>query len=412
MLSFFHKSILTLVTGFTLALVLGMAASTAFAQSPPRVSLLTFQPGSVYWQRFGHNAILVKQNGKETVYNYGIFDFNQDNFMLNFAAGRMQYRLAAEPLRQALYPYHVEGRWALEQQLALTPEKATELADFLAWNAQPENAEYRYDYFIANCSTKVRDVLNEALSGHLQDQLEDQPGSLSYRDQVARVSAPDIALMLGMDIGLGTPADQSINLWEESFIPSVLMRAIRDVKRADGTPLVSSEQLLLKGRLPEEPAEPPQLWPLFLAIGLGLAALVLVLGKARRYLAARISLSVFAGAFTLVFGLGGLVLAALWGLTEHWGTYRNQNLLLVNPVYILLLPLWLTAVRRAWRPSGFARWLLRLIVAGATIAGLLHLVPGLAQDNLAWVALLLPLHLSLLWLVERAVASPQDTQTT
>jgi hypothetical protein len=64
------------------------------AQPAPQVSLLTFSPGDIYWQRFGHNALIVRDGlGAPRLYNYGTFDFQQKNFFLNFARGRMQYRL-------------------------------------------------------------------------------------------------------------------------------------------------------------------------------------------------------------------------------------------------------------------------------------------------------------------------------
>lgn len=395
-----------------IVLILGLLGTThtTFAQSPPLVSILTFQPGTVYWQRFGHNAILVRRNEQDIVYNYGIFDFNQENFMLNFAAGKMQYRLDAQPLLRALYPYQVEGRWAVEQQLDLSPDQATQMADYLAWNALPENAEYHYDYFIENCSTKVRDVINQTLSGQLEAQLKDDPATLSYRDQVARVSAPDLALMLGMDVGLGPPADKNISVWEESFIPGVLMRALRDVKLADGTPLVRKERTMLQGTLPPEPDSPPVLWLVFLVIGLAVSAIILLLEKARANVAARIGLGLFTTMLALVFGLGGLALAGLWGLTAHWGTYNNQNLLLLNPMALLLLPLWLSAMRQRWRMGAFSIGVLRLITLGAAITPLLHLLPGITQGNVHWIALLLPVHLSLLWVVEDVARAPKTVQ--
>ncbi len=83
-----------------LFLLLLLAASVAHARRPPdaallpTVSVLTFSPGEIYWQRFGHNALLVREPGGEArVYNYGIFDFQQKNFFLNFARGAMLYRL-------------------------------------------------------------------------------------------------------------------------------------------------------------------------------------------------------------------------------------------------------------------------------------------------------------------------------
>lgn len=384
------------------ALLLFTAPAKAQAHSAPQISLLTFQPGSVYWQRFGHNAIVVRENGRATAYNYGIFDFAQKNFMLNFVRGLMQYRVEAQPLAQALYPYHLEGRWALEQQLALNPEQAHALAEFLQWNARPENAEYRYDYFIANCSTKVRDALNETLSGRLQQQLTARPARLNYREQVARVSSPEPWLMLGMDVGLGPAADQTINLWQESFIPGVLMRALRDVKRADGTPLVSNERYLLRATQDNTPEQAPTLWPWFLAAGLILGILLLLLGQLRQHLPARALLGVFATLYMLVCAVGGIFLALVWAFTLHWGTYANQNMLMLNPLCLLLLPLWLTQLRKTWQASVFSLWVTRLVLAASALALILHFIPGLAQANGHWVALLLPIHAALAWVAERS----------
>lgn len=379
------------------ALIVYAATQTASAQTPPEISVITFEPGTVYWERFGHDAILVRENGQQIAYNYGIFDFHQKNFFLNFARGRMQYQIAAQPLALTLYPYAREGRWALEQRLALSPGQARQLADFLAWNVRPENAQYHYDYFIANCSTKVRDALDVVLSGRLQEQLESHPGALTYRQQVVRVSAPEPWLMLGMDVGLGPAADVPLNLWQESFIPGVLMRALRKVKLDNGQPLVASERMLLAGSLPGPPTTGPTLWPWFTGTGLLIAVMLLALSRLRQFTAARIALSASASAITLACGLGGLFLACVWGLTEHWAVYRNQNLLLLNPLCLLLLPLWLSAARRAWRPSAFARRVLALVAIGSVVAALLHLLPGVAQANLRWVAALLPIHLALFY---------------
>src|SRR5579871_4151032 len=48
------------------------------------VSLITFGPGEEVWERFGHNAILITLHAPDSharvLYNYGMFDFQQDNF--------------------------------------------------------------------------------------------------------------------------------------------------------------------------------------------------------------------------------------------------------------------------------------------------------------------------------------------
>ncbi|MEW6169919.1 MAG: DUF4105 domain-containing protein, partial [Pseudomonadota bacterium] len=222
-----------------LALVVPAMPALAAGSTAPQISLLTFAPGEIYWQRFGHNALVVRDGARAQVYNYGIFDFRQKNFFLNFARGRMVYRLDVAPLDWTLRQYAAEGRWAVEQLLAFDAAQSRALARFLAWNALPENAEYRYDYFLANCSTRVRDALDRTLAGALRAELASRAGSGTYRSEVLRLMAPMPALMIGMDLGLGPRVDLPLNQWQEGFIPMRLMQAVRDV-RVDGRPLVQA----------------------------------------------------------------------------------------------------------------------------------------------------------------------------
>lgn len=164
-------------------------ALTTGAQSAPRVALVTFGPGRVYWERFGHNAIIVDDPSARTriAYNYGVFDFEEKHFLLNFALGHMHYSLDAEPLDEELAPYVQEGRSVTVQILNLSRTQARQLATFLAWNAQPQNAGYRYDYLVNNCSTRVRDALNRVLGGALERQLARRPAPHTYRRKVNRL---------------------------------------------------------------------------------------------------------------------------------------------------------------------------------------------------------------------------------
>ncbi|HST08247.1 MAG TPA: DUF4105 domain-containing protein, partial [Gemmatimonadaceae bacterium] len=90
------------------AILLGLAASaplTAQNVNPPTqmvpsasapepgsnltVYLLTFGWGDVVWERFGHNAIWIKDRarGTDMTYNWGMFDFNQPHFVWRFVTG-------------------------------------------------------------------------------------------------------------------------------------------------------------------------------------------------------------------------------------------------------------------------------------------------------------------------------------
>jgi hypothetical protein len=275
------------------------------------------------------------------------------------------------------------------QMLNLTPAQARQLAAFLTWNVQPQNAVYRYDYFINNCSTKVRDALNRALDGALERQLARQAAPHTYRFDAVRLISPDFWLALGGDLVLGPKADSKLSVWQESFVPMVLSRALATVAVRDANgqtlPLVSDEQVVAPGTLPSAPAAPRDFRLAFLGVGMGLAALLLWLGQGESHLY-RASFALLAVAWWLICGFAGLLLAGLWGLTDHWAIWDNENLMLLNPVCLVLPVVW-------WRMPRIACYVAILIAASALISPLIRALPGLYQGNLAFIALTLPVHL-------------------
>ncbi|MGA8277159.1 MAG: DUF4105 domain-containing protein [Rhodanobacteraceae bacterium] len=381
-----------------------VGASVAVAQ--PRapgdhldIGLLTVGPGTVYWERFGHNAIVVhdRDSGESIAYNYGIFDFDESNFLLNFARGRMRYRIAADPLAEDIAFYRSEGRRITLQMLAFTPAERIELRDYLRWNARPENAYYRYDYFTANCSTRVRDALDRALGGAIRRQTEGRPTAATYRSDALRLMTAEPLLMLVIDLGLGPFADRHLDQWQEGFVPAVFAKDIRhvDATGATDTPLVVTQTLLAAGNVALPPAKPPHLaWPL-LILGIATGFLLLALGRTRNHRSARAGFAVIAIPITLFCGIGGLVLLTLWGLTDHVAAWRNENLLLLDPLCLALLPTLFASRRRSWQPTHRARWLSWTIAAIAVFALLSKLLPWFVQANLHWVGLFLPIHLAL-----------------
>lgn len=382
----------------------------AIAQEPPTapppgtnldVALLTFGPGMQVWERFGHNAIQIRDrvSGVANLYNYGIFDFDQENFFLNFARGYMTYRMAVSDPADDLPMYREEGRWIVEQDLNLTPAQRVRLATFLDWNARPENTQYRYEYFTANCSTRVRDALDAALDGAIKAQTIAPSRGFTYRMDTLRLMRAEPVLMVAMDAGLGPFADKRLTYWDESFVPMELMRHLREVRVTDENgklqSLVASETQLAAARLADLPEfAPAWVWQA-LAIGIASALAMLGLWRLRARAWARVAFASIASIGTLMLGLGGVVLIVLWTLTEHVSAWRNENILLLNPFCLLLLPAWFGAFRARWRPSIFARRLGIAIATLACLAFFIKVFPAFAQDNRFWIALLLPLHVAL-----------------
>ena len=389
------------------ALLLALFMGQAHAQSgapeappPPRIGVVTMAPGAIFWERFGHDAIVVDDPAQPgpVSYNFGFFDLGEDGFVGRFVKGEMQYMLVALPLREDLQYYRETGRGAILQWLELEPAQARRLADELAENARPENARYRYDYYTDNCSTRVRDALDRALGGALQRQLRGRSSGDSYRGESVRLASPAAWMSLGFDLALGPYGDRPLSRWEQAFLPRRLADDLRELKRADGRPLVAEERELLPQRQAPEPAETPRRWWPWLLLGLAAGATILVLApRSPRATAA------LAGVFWLLCGLLGGVLAMAWGFTEHRALWANRNLLLLDPLCLLLLPgAW--TLLRGRDPSARFRVLLAVVAAIAALAVVPLWLQVLPQRNGHWIALLLPIHLALAWTWRRRKA--------
>ena len=137
--------------------------------------------------------------------------------------------------------------------------------------------------------------------------------------------------------------------------------------------------------------EAPRPWWPWLLAGLVLAAGVRAWGRRRPSTVAAVALP-----FWALGGVLGLVMALLWGFTEHRFAWANQNLLLLSPLGLLMLPGgW--RIARGREAGALFRVLAWILAAGAVVALFLHLLPVLPQRNAHWIALLLPLHVALAW---------------
>jgi len=374
-----------------LLLLVALLVLAPAVQAAPRIGVMTMQPGEIFFERFGHNAIVVDDPAlaEPVSYNFGFFDMEEPDFMSRFVRGDMRYRLVALPLSQDLAYYREVGRGVTVQWLDLDAAQARGLADALADNARPENAVYRYDYFTDNCSTRVRDALDTALGGTLQRQFTSRSRGNTFRGDAVRLASPAAWMWLGFDLGLGPSADRPNSLWQDAFVPMRLANALAGLRLADGRPLVADTEQLLPHRLSPEPAEAPRPWWPWLLVGLALAAGVGMLGRARPAMLAAAAMP-----FWTICGVLGLVMLALWGLTDHLAAWANHNLLLVPPLALLLLHGgWRIARGREAGPV--FRVLAWTIALGAVLALFLHLLPVQPQRNAHWIGLLLPVHLAL-----------------
>jgi len=350
----------------------------------PEAWLVTYGPGPVYWQRFGHNAIWLREpGGLDHTFNFGFFDFEQENFLLRFLRGRMLYFAAAVPADREMALYRQEGREIRVQRLDLDDTAYARLRAHLLRHVRPEHRDYLYDYYLDNCSTRLRDALDLALGGAFAERFTAAPAVQNFRDHTRRSTQSDADYYLGLMTGLGLPVDRPISRWDEMFLPAVLAEAAGVMTvRQDGQarPLVTEDRVLFPARQPPPPERPGRTWPLFAAIGLAIVALGALATRLGRVAA----VGGFALGWLAITGGLGLGLSALWAFTDHAAAAPNFNLLLLNPLWLLGLA---PALRRpvAWLMLFFG---IAAVVAAAWPSGQYMADP---------LALLLPLNLAVAW---------------
>lgn len=372
---------------------------------PPRIGVATMSPGTIFFERFGHNAIVVDDpaNDMPLSYNFGFFDMEEDGFIGRFVRGEMMYRLVELPLTDDLRYYEETGRGVRMQWLTLDETQARRIAAALAENAKPENARYRYEYFTDNCATRVRDAIDRALGGGiLEKQLKSRSEGNTYRSEAVRLASPAPWMWLGFDLGLGPAADAPLSRWEDAYVPMRLADSLGEVRLPDGRPLVSADRTLLPHRIAPEPAEFLPVWWRWSLGGLVVAGLWLALRARAPRTAAAVALG-----FWVVAALLGAVMLFVWLGTEHRFGWANRNLLLLGPHCALLWP-------GAWRalrgrePGRVFRIALTATVALATLSLFVYWITAGSvaafQANAHWIGALLPIHaaFAFAWLRPRA----------
>jgi hypothetical protein len=372
------------------------------------VSVLTFGPGDAIFERYGHNAIRVRDRvtGSDLAYNWGMFSFDDPGFLRRFLSGETRYWVAAFPSQPLIAAYQERDRATEEQVLALTPTQAEALALAVTRNALPENREYRYDYFRDNCSTRVRDALDVALGGILRPQFTALQTDLTYRSESRRLSAPDPFAQAGIELALGPMADTRMTAWETMFIPMRLrdhLRSVTVATAAGPVPLVAAETVHYVARRPVERAEPGGLvlGPLGPVLAMwGLLLIPLTPTMRRR---SRIPAAILTGGWFTLTGLVGVLLLGMWLGSAHVFWYRNLTLLLASPVALIVAIPAARAILAGQAPR-WVRTLLLLIAAQSMLALLLW--PIVAQRLAGPLLLLLGANVALVMAALRHSADP------
>ena len=310
-----------------------------------RVSLLTCSPGPEVYELYGHTAIRCELPDREVdvVFNYGVFDFKAKHFAWRFALGECDYIVQAIPWSYFIGEYVARGSSITAQELNLTQQEALQLFERLAHNCLPENRTYRYNFLRNNCTTMVRDRIEETLGGQVL-----YPDSLphySYREMLHQYTAAHPWAQEANDLLLGADVDTMLSERDMMFAPEYFMRFCSGaiIMDADGRqrPLVRRTETPIAAQ-PQPDATSPLMLPWQALAVFGAICLMVMMCE----LHSRRICWLWDVVLLTVQGCVGTLIAFLFFFSEHPSVDSNWLLWLFNPLAFAGIPLVVRAATR------------------------------------------------------------------
>jgi len=397
---------------FALSLLLCCVPWPLWPQSPPPwatgasraedlvVKLVTIGPADPIYTWWGHSALIVEdiRFNISRFYNYGLFSFDQENFFLNFAMGRLWFQVGSSDAERELAYYRYLDRTIHIQTLNLLPHKRLEMAQFLENNILPQNRTYLYDHYDDNCATRVRDLIDATVDGQLYNAAA-APGRMTLREHTHRFTAHSLLMDWLLMFLMSDVIDHPVTRWQEMFLPGELEKNVAALRYRDDRgvekDLVRESDVYYQGREQRIISEDvPGSWPWALFPGLVLAAAAILLGYRARLGGKRAwtLYGIYSSVLGIALGFPGTALFFMSTFTDHTVTYGNENLFLANPLTLLAVPIGLIAAVSTGKRGRRLLQVLWLALAGlAALYLLLKLLPAFDQRNGSALALVLPL---------------------
>lgn len=298
-----------------------------------RISLLTCSPGAELYSIFGHSAIRVVDSSSVTdyVYNYGTFNFDDEGFYLKFIQGKLLYYVSLQEFKGTYgfkADYEFQGRGITEQVLNLSPTEKIATQAFLNNNLKTENRYYKYDFFLDNCTTRLRDIIL-ALRQPSPQLPAVMPVQTTFRNAIHQYldAGHQHWSKLGIDILMGRPTDAIMTTAQQQFLPDNLMLALdkADVKVVESKATVIPNQQQIESSA----------WSTPRFIFSAVVALFLLLSFSNNE-RLRLLLAGLDGLLFFMTGVLGFIIVFMMTGTDHSMTKDNFNLLWAWPTHLFV----------------------------------------------------------------------------
>ncbi len=290
------------------------------------ISLLTCGVGNELYATFGHSALRVIDNVEQTdfTYNYGMFNFEEPNFYLKYVQGKLMYYGDKQNTNYFLSQYIQDQRSVIEQVLNLDSIGTRNIINALNENLKEENKYYKYDFLFNNCSTKIRDLLKQALGNNFVYNTTMPKDSITFMQLLDTYLKNVHWERVGIDLILSSKVNNKMTNAESMFLPNWLMYNL-DKATYNGKVAIINKTTLLQDGQNIPPQTNTARW-LFLALSILVAGIGLLKNKK---LAHSIDTIVFSSV-----GILGIFFLFMWFGTDHVETNHNLNMLWALPTHI------------------------------------------------------------------------------
>ena len=357
------------------------------------IKLVTIGQGHDLTSWWGHIAIIVEdtKKGESKFYNYGLFSFEDDNFVLNFIMGRLIFWVGAWKTSNALAYYRGLDRDIRFQILNLSNEESYEIKDFLENNVKPENAKYLYDHYYDNCSTRLRDIFNRTSNGKLSE-IAKVKSRMTLREHTRRHTYHNPFMDFILMYLMNDTIDKPITVWDDMFLP-IEMEMVLDkleYKSNDGElkKIVKNKLVYYESKsVPALPDTAPLHWPYTLVLGIILGAIslwLIYINKDKLFFVYNLIIG-------LLFGFIGTILFFLSTFTDHTVTYYNENLFFTNSFTFLIFPMAILVLKNREKYFNIFYYNWMVIIFIALIGVIVKILPAFDQGNVQTITLIVPI---------------------
>lgn len=298
------------------------------------IALITCRPGDEIFNSWGHTGIRVYDptNNIDHIFNYGMFSFEEPNFLPKFLKGKLLYWVGTENYNSFYYKYDREKRSIIEQKLNLDKAQKRKIFQALNKNLRAENRKYLYDFFFDNCSTRPRDIILKQIS--IQTNIKNTSDK-TFRELLDPYILHQPWIDWGIDIIIGSIADKKATISEAMFLPEQLMQQFDNISLVNKS-LVAEKNILLDHEI-QNGERKKSTWfkPIFL-MGLLLMFEIFIFIKRKTY-STKKWLNVCDKLWYTLFAVASLAITFMWFGTNHISTKLNLNLLWLSPLFIFIL---------------------------------------------------------------------------